>query len=376
MWIVSLEILISTLFSVASMILFILRKNELELNQATLEKKVQEQTSELRSQQKATKKLFLQTVTALSEAVDAKDRYTSGHSKRVAEYARMIAERMGKDKEEQEEIYRAGLLHDVGKIRIPNSIINKEGKLTDEEFNIIKVHPITGYHILKGIGGSHRIAIATKYHHERYDGSGYPNRIFGENIPEMARILAVADSYDAMTSNRSYRKALPREVVRSIIEEGKGTQFDPAIADVMLQMIDEDKEYKMRQVDDAQKIILVVDDEPMNHKVIAHIMKDEPLYATIPASGGRQALDILEKETVDLILLDISMPDLDGLETLKLIREEYQTPVVLMTDENNLNTLEEFARLDCDEYVTKPFLPLLIKEVIHNMTERTELDVW
>lgn len=376
LWIVSLEILISTLFSVASMILFILRKNELELNQATLEKKVQEQTSELRSQQKATKKLFLQTVTALSEAVDAKDRYTSGHSKRVAEYARMIAERMGKDKEEQEEIYRAGLLHDVGKIRIPNSIINKEGKLTDEEFNIIKVHPITGYHILKGIGGSHRIAIATKYHHERYDGSGYPNRISGENIPEMARILAVADSYDAMTSNRSYRKALPREVVRSIIEEGKGTQFDPAIADVMLQMIDEDKEYKMRQVDDAQKIILVVDDEPMNHKVIAHIMKDEPMYATIPASGGRQALDILEKETVDLILLDISMPDLDGLETLKLIREEYQTPVVLMTDENNLNTLEEFARLDCDEYVTKPFLPLLIKEVIHNMTERTELDVW
>ena len=160
------------------------------------------------------------------------------------------------------------------------------------------------------------------------------------------------------------------------MEEGKGTQFDPAIADVMLQMIDEDKEYKMRQVDDAQKIILVVDDEPMNHKVIAHIMKDEPMYATIPASGGRQALDILEKETVDLILLDISMPDLDGLETLKLIREEYQTPVVLMTDENNLNTLEEFARLDCDEYVTKPFLPLLIKEVIHNMTERTELDVW
>ena len=322
---------------------------------------------------KKTEQMFLQTVTALSEAVDAKDRYTSGHSKRVAAYARMIAERLGKNKEEQAEIYRAGLLHDVGKIRIPEEIINKPGKLTDEEFNIIKIHPVTGYHILRGISKDSRIAVATKYHHERYDGKGYPNGLEGEKIPEIARILGVADSYDAMASNRSYRKALPQDVVRSEIENGKGTQFDPKIADIMLQMIDEDKEYSMKETDSLQRRILMVDDEPMNNLRIAHIMKDEPRYEMVPASGGKEALELLSKRHFDLILLDVMMPEMDGLETLRHIRENYNIPVVLMTGDKTLEASMEFAELGCDDYITKPVLPLLIKEVIHNMTERTSL---
>lgn len=338
-----------------------------------LEQKVKEQTKELRDQQKTIRDLFIQTVTALSEAVDAKDRYTSGHSKRVAEYSRMIAARMGKSVEEQEEIYRAGLLHDVGKIRIPVEIINKAGKLTDEEYNIIKIHPVTGYHILSGISGSGLIAIAAKYHHERYDGKGYPNGLEGEKIPEAARILGVADSYDAMTSNRSYRRALPQDVVRAEIEKGKGTQFDPVIADIMLQMIDEDKDYLMQQGDSMQRKILTVDDEPMNNKIIAHIMKDEPMYEITSADSGMMALELLGKETYDLIMLDVKMPEMDGLETLKLIREKFQTPVVLMTGDKNLETSTEFAALGCNDYITKPFLPLLIKEVVHNMTERTTI---
>ncbi len=178
---------------------------------------------------KKTEQMFLQTVMALSEAVDAKDRYTSGHSKRVADYARRIAQRLGKSSEEQDEVFRAGLLHDVGKIRIPEEIINKPGRLTDEEYNNIKIHPVTGFHILHGISEDSIIAIAAKYHHERYDGKGYPNGLAGEEIPEVARILGVADSYDAMASNRSYRNALPQEVVRSEIEKGRGTQFDPTL---------------------------------------------------------------------------------------------------------------------------------------------------
>lgn len=342
--------------------------------QTQLKGKVDEQTEELVMQQQRIKELFLQTITALSEAVDAKDRYTSGHSKRVALYSRMIAERMGKSKEEQEEIYRAGLLHDVGKIRVPVEIINKPSKLTDEEYNIIKIHPVTGYHILRGISGSTMIAIAAKYHHERYDGKGYPNGLSGEKIPEVARILGIADSYDAMTSNRSYRKALPQDIVKAEIEKGKGTQFDPHIADIMMQMIAEDREYTMRQTDSMQRKILVVDDEPMNNKLIAHIMQDEPMYEITPAGGGKEALALLEQTAFDLILLDVKMPEMDGLETLKHIREKYQTPVVLMTGDKTLDTSTEFAKYGCDDYITKPFLPLLIKEVIHNMTEKVHTE--
>jgi len=318
-------------------------------------------------------KMFIETVTALSEAVDAKDRYTSGHSKRVAEYSRRIAERMGKSKEEQEEIYCAGLLHDVGKIRIPEEIISNSGKLTDEEFNIIKIHPVTGYHILNGISEESSIAIAAKYHHEKYDGSGYPNGLEGEKIPEVARILGVADSYDAMASNRSYRKALPQDIVRSEIEKGRGTQFDPKITDIMLQMIDEDKEYRMKESDSMHFRILTVDDEEINNKRIALIMKDEPRYEIISATSGEEALAILQEQQVDMIFLDVLMPEMDGLETLSRIRENFNTPVVLMTGDRTLETSTTFAKLGCDDYITKPAQPLLIKEIIHNMTEHTNL---
>ena len=367
------EIFLFTIISIVIMILFITRKYELEKLQIELEQKVKEQTGELVRKQQTIKELYIQTVTALSEAVDAKDRYTSGHSKRVAEYSRMIAARMGKNKEEQELIYRAGLLHDVGKIRIPNEIINKPGKLTDEEYNIMKIHPVTGYHILRGITGSEMIAIAAKYHHERYDGKGYPNGLIGEKIPEVARILGIADAYDAMTSNRSYRNALPQEVVRNEIVKGRGTQFDPEVADIMLQMIDEDMDYKLKQEEFTHKRILAVDDEAMNNRIIAHIMKEEPMYEIIPASSGKQALEIIEQQTFDLILLDVNMPEMDGLETLRLIRKKYQTPVVLMTADKTLDTSTEYGELGCDDFITKPFLPLLLKEIIHNMTERTNI---
>jgi len=343
---------------------------EREKFQAELERKVDEQTLELRNQQKRISELFVETVTALCEAVDAKDRYTSGHSKRVAEYARMIAIRMGKSKEEQDEIYRAGLLHDVGKIRIPAEIINKAGKLTDEEYNTIKIHPVTGYHILRGIAGNSNIAIAAKYHHERYDGKGYPNGLEGENIPQMARILGVADSYDAMASDRSYRKALPQEIVKSEIEKGKGTQFDPYIADIMLQMISEDVEYALKQPDMVQKTILVVDDERTNHDLIANIMKNEPMYEIICADSENAALELLKNRVFDLILLDVGMPEMGSIEVLKILKEKYQTPVVLMVEDVNQSISMEYTNFGYDDYITKNFLPLMLKEIVHTMIER------
>jgi len=325
------------------------------------------------SSHKKTEEMFLQTVAALSDAVDAKDRYTSGHSKRVAEYARKISARLGKSKEEQDEVYRAGLLHDVGKIRIPEEIINKPGKLTDEEFDTIKVHPVTGYNILRGISEDSRIAFAAKYHHERYDGKGYPNGLQGEEIPEMARILGVADSYDAMASNRSYRDALPQEVVRKEIEKGKGTQFDPEIAEVMLKMIEEDKEYRMKETDSLQRRILAVDNAEENNERIAQILEDEPRYEVVFASGAKEAKKYLSETVFDLILLAAVLPGENALETFRQIRENYNTPVVLMIGDKTSETFAEFAVLGCDDYMTKPVQPLLLKVIIHNITERTSL---
>jgi len=325
------------------------------------------------SSHRKTEEMFLQTVAALSDAVDAKDRYTSGHSKRVAEYARMLALRLGKSKEEQDEVYRAGLLHDVGKIRIPEDIINKPGRLTDDEFNTIKIHPITGYNILKGISEESIIATAAKHHHERYDGTGYPNGLRGEEIPETARILGVADSYDAMASNRSYRNALPQTVVREEIEKGKGTQFDPKIADVMLKMIDEDKEYRMKETQSRQRRILTVDNEEVNNIRIQQILEDDPRYEVVFAGGKDEALKLLSEQVFDLILLDAVLPGENAPETFREIRESYNTPIALMIGDKTTETFDEFVALGCDDYMTKPVQPLLLKEMLHNMTERTNL---
>ena len=202
---------------------------------------------EIKARTAAFEVLSKQIVQTLAAAIDAKDTYTNGHSDRVASYSREIAKRYGYDEKAQEDIYMMGLLHDVGKIGVPDEIINKPGKLTDEEFASIKEHPIIGDRILKKVSRMPKLAIGARWHHERYDGRGYPDGLKGDDILEEARIIAVADAYDAMTSHRSYRDVLPQEVVRAEIEKGKGTQFDPVFADIMLQMIDEDKDYLMHE---------------------------------------------------------------------------------------------------------------------------------
>ena len=207
--------------------------------QRNLEAMVHEKTKENES-------LFVHVVESLAYAIDAKDNYTNGHSERVAQYSREIAKRYGYDEKHQEKIFMMGLLHDVGKIGVPDWVINKPGRLNDEEFGMIKKHPSIGDKILSNIKEMPELAFGAKYHHERFDGRGYPEGLAGDDIPEEARIIAVADAYDAMTSKRSYRDVLSREIVRGEIEKGKGSQFDPKFADIMLGMIDEDKEYKMR----------------------------------------------------------------------------------------------------------------------------------
>ena len=191
--------------------------------------------------------LSLHVVQTLAEAIDAKDTYTNGHSSRVAKYSKEIARRYGYTEAQQNDIFMMGLLHDVGKIGVPDAVINKLSKLTDEEYDLIKKHPVQGDRILKKIEEMPKLSIGARWHHERYDGTGYPDGLAGTDILEEARIIAVADAYDAMTSRRSYHDVFPQERVRSEIEKGKGSQFDPVFAEIMLQIIADDPEYRLRE---------------------------------------------------------------------------------------------------------------------------------
>ena len=207
----------------------------------------QDLSNEVEKKTKENADLFLHIVEALADAIDAKDTYTNGHSGRVASYAREIAHRYGYSAKKEKDIYIMGLLHDIGKIGIPDAIINKPARLTEEEFNTIKMHTVMGAKILKNIVEMPTLVTGARYHHERYDGHGYPDGLAKDDIPEQARIIAVADAYDAMSSRRSYRGIMAQDVVRNEIVKGKGTQFDPTFADIMLEMIDEDTDYSMKE---------------------------------------------------------------------------------------------------------------------------------
>lgn len=174
--------------------------------------------------------IFIGTVGALTASIDAKDRYTRGHSERVGLMASRMAAAMGMEKALVEQYRIAGLVHDVGKIGVSEAVLTKPGRLTDEEFAQIKLHPGIGFNILKDIRAFEPVLPGVLSHHERWDGRGYPNGVAGENIPLIARVLALADTFDAMSSNRAYRPALPRAKVLDEIRRCGGTQFDPSLA--------------------------------------------------------------------------------------------------------------------------------------------------
>ena len=220
---------------------------EMEYLHRNLKQEVHRQTQLAEERLAASEQLFEETVMALAKTIDAKDAYTRGHSQRVAAYARQIAEKLGWLEEEQRKIYFMGLLHDIGKIGVPEAIINKTTRLTDYEYSQIKQHTVIGSEILDLVAEFPELAIGARSHHERYDGKGYPDGFSAGQIPVYARVIAVADAYDAMTSRRSYRDVLPQDVVRGEIAKGRGTQFDPQFADIMLQIIDEDNKYLLHE---------------------------------------------------------------------------------------------------------------------------------
>lgn len=180
---------------------------------------------------------YMESIQTLRYTVEAKDSYTRGHSDRVSEYSVLIGQHLGLSDNELKILQVGGLFHDIGKIGVPDSILLKNSKLSDDEYSEIKNHPTIGAHILSTASIFQDIVPVVKHHHERYDGNGYPGRLKGEDIPRFARIAAIADTFDAMTSKRTYRDALTMDVVKSEIEKCKGTQFDPELADIFLDIL-------------------------------------------------------------------------------------------------------------------------------------------
>lgn len=202
--------------------------------------------AELEEKNLQARQMTMQTVMTIVNTIDAKDEYTKGHSQRVSEYAVALAEELGMPEEEIERIRYVGLLHDIGKIGVPDAILNKPGRLNNTEFSLMKLHTMVGGEILKDINSMEDLDVGAKYHHERYDGKGYPEGLAGEDIPFVARIIGIADAYDAMTSHRVYRKRLSDEAVQEEIARCAGAQFDPKLAEVFLNMV---KQGKLQSID-------------------------------------------------------------------------------------------------------------------------------
>ena len=192
-------------------------------------------------------KAYMESIQTIRYTVEAKDTYTRGHSDRVSEYSVLIGEKLGMSKEDIRRLQIGGLFHDVGKIGVPDNILQKNDKLTDDEYSEIKNHPTIGAQILSTASIFQDIIPIVKYHHERYDGRGYPEMLKGEDIPYLARITAIADTFDAMTSKRVYRDSLPLENVIEEFKRCRGTQFDPELDDVFLDILENDYE-KIKEI--------------------------------------------------------------------------------------------------------------------------------
>ena len=234
-------------FAIVAIVVYLL--SLVDLNNS-VEKENRMRVEKIRGREESANRMFEELSLSITRALDERDLYTNGHSERVAKYSEMIAERLGENESECRKIYCAALLHDAGKIGIKEDLLEKYDDMTDEEKSEFQKHTILGAEILSGIEDAPFLAEGARYHHENYDGSGYPYGLRGEHIPLVARIIAVADAYDHLTSSNYFRDALPQSIVREEVIESSGIKFDPAIADILVSMIDSDPEYRLQEKGD------------------------------------------------------------------------------------------------------------------------------
>ena len=281
-----------------------LRKTQAELQELndSLESLVREKTEELTSS-------FIGSTQAISELLESRDPYTAGHARGVTELAVQIARRMDLPVEEIEGLRVCGMLHDLGKVVISSGILSKPGKLSHNEFGIIRQHPETAYQALHRIPFPWPVAEVVSQHHERLDGKGYPHGLKDEEIHPWARILTVADVVDAMITHRPYRAALPKKVVIEELNRGRGSVYDPRVVDECKAVMQQ--EYNR---------VMVVDDEPMLVDIMVRFLQDMNLDCE-GYSDSHAALEAFRKRPFPLLVTDISMPGMSGLELLAAVHE-------------------------------------------------------
>ena len=279
-------------------------RNMIELDgyRKDLQRRLDEKTKEM-------ERITIQAIMTVANTVDAKDDYTKGHSMRVAAYAELLAQRLGWSEEEIQNIYYVAMLHDVGKIGVPDAVLNKPFKLTDVEFRLIKGHTLMGAEILNDFRMFPNISVGAKYHHERYDGKGYPEGLKGESIPLVARVIGLVDSYDAMTSNRVYRKRLSDDIVMQELERGKGSQWDPELVDIFVELIKEGALAKMWMPEEDMATPIFGSGKILGESMASENILDSPVdYLTGLLSKQKGEHDItlsLRADGGSLMLIDM-----------------------------------------------------------------------
>jgi response regulator RpfG family c-di-GMP phosphodiesterase len=311
-----------------------------------------------RLEKRASERIFLGVMSALSFALEAKDSYTAGHSRRVADIAVAIGKRLGLGENALECLHWGSLLHDVAMVAVDESVLHKDGKLTPEQYEHVMTHPIVGASLAGALVQKDEILDIIQHHHARYDGGGLKQRLAGESIPVLARIVAVADAYDAMTSERPYRAALSREEALSTIRSESGRQFDPSVAAAFLDMPAED-------ITPKRDTVLIADDDESTRLLVRSILGND--FAVIEAADGRQAVETSLREKPSLILMDILMPGEDGLEACRHLKANPQTseiPVVMLSgfDQDANRALSRSA--GAARFVAKPFAPQMLLDTV------------
>ena len=321
----------------------------LELDELTnyLEWKVTEKTSQI-------EKMTFETIATISGTIEARDSYTKGHSVRVAAYSVLIAKEAGWSEHAIQNLYHIALLHDIGKVGIPDHVLNKPGRLTEEEFGIIKSHTIIGSEILKEIKSIPEIEAGAKYHHERYNGTGYPCGLVGDEIPAVARIIGIADAFDAMNSKRIYRDKLGPEIIRNELVNGKGTQFDPNFLDIFLRLYDEGKIDETK----AEETMFVAEDNSfLMNRVISDLKgktrrreSSDYLTGLMTRKAGEIKIRTAMKELPGCLIY----VDLDNLQAINDTRGHMVGDFALRTTADVLKQYEEngiAVRLEEDKFL-------------------------
>jgi putative two-component system response regulator len=325
--------------------------------QRHLEKKIEEQSEEIR-------RTSLGAMAALSFALESKDRYTAGHSRRVADIAVAIGKKIGLREDELRDLRWGSLLHDLAKLAVDETVAHKEGRLTPQEYEHIMAHPVVGACIAGSIVRNKGIIEVIQHHHAHFDGQGSRQTLAKEEIPLLARIVAVADAYDAMTSNRSYRDALSREEALDIIAEETGEQFDPNIAQVFRGMSEAD-------ILPERKKILIADDEESIRLLVKSILGND--YTLIEACNGQEAVRAAINEKPDLVFMDVLMQEKDGILACSEIKNNPETkdiPVIMMSGIDSQSNRFLAATSGSSGYIDKPFTPQDLMNAVQKFTGR------